>query len=197
MAQLGEILVNTTQASTQQEVASATLNNGSFVLVWSSYQQDGSDYGIYAQRFNASGAKLGGEFLVNTYTNSSQIEPAVTALTGGGFVVTWASYAQDGSTYGIYAQRYDASGVAQGNEFRVNTYTPSEQLLPHVDALPGGGFVIAWQSWFEDGSNYGVYSQRFDAAGRPVLVQIDGTAGADTIDLGGTGNMQAAGKAGE
>ena len=41
----------------------------------------------------------------------------------GDFVVAWESQAEDGSNYGIYAQRYNAAGAAQGSEFLVNTYT--------------------------------------------------------------------------
>ena len=37
----------------------------------------------------------GSEFRVNTYTSGSQSQPSVTALDGGGFVVTWSSYNQD------------------------------------------------------------------------------------------------------
>src|SRR4030095_7856166 len=180
----GEILVNTTQASWQYQVASATLldGTGNLVLVWSSYNQDGNDYGIYAQRFTANGVSLGSEFRVNTYTTSAQITPAVPALVGGGFVVTWASYSQDATYgYGIYAQRYDGSGVAQGAEIRVNTYASDPQLAPQVDALTDRRFVVTWQSYSQDGSVYGVYSQRFDADGDAVLVQIDGTVGNDTI----------------
>lgn len=56
----------------------------------------------------------GSETQVNTYTTASQAHPAVAALAGGGYVITWQSYNQDGSGNGIYAQRYDAGGVAQG-----------------------------------------------------------------------------------
>ena len=45
----------------------------------------------------------------------------------GDFVITWQSHGQDGSGWGIYAQRYNAAGVKQGTEFRVNTYTLSHQ----------------------------------------------------------------------
>ena len=54
-----------------------------------------------------------GEFRVNTYTTSVQARPSVTGLTGGGFVVTWESYEQDGRNLGVYGQRYDVSGGAQ------------------------------------------------------------------------------------
>ena len=41
--------------------------------------------------------------------------------------------AQDGSLRGVYAQRYDSSGVAQG-EFKVNTFTSGEQKNAEVAA---------------------------------------------------------------
>ncbi len=79
-----------------------TTDNG-FVLTWQSSNQDGSGYGIYAQRFDNSGNRLGDEFQVNTYTINNQERPSIAQLDGG-FVITWNSYSQDGSEYGIYAQ---------------------------------------------------------------------------------------------
>ena len=62
--------------------------------------QDGSGNGIYAQRFNADGSKNGAEFLVNTHTSDSQYQPSVSSLTGGGFLISWQSWGQDGSSNG-------------------------------------------------------------------------------------------------
>ena len=70
--------------------------------------------GIYGQRYAADGAPVGDEFRANTYTYSDQIYSSVTALNDGGFVVTWSSYHQDGSGYGIYGQRYAADGSPVG-----------------------------------------------------------------------------------
>ena len=41
-----------------------------------------------------------------------------------------AEHGQDGGGYGVYAQRYNAAGVAQGAEFRVNTYDRQRPALP-------------------------------------------------------------------
>src|SRR6267378_942596 len=94
---------------------------GGFVIAWQSNIQDGSSYGIYAQRYNASGVPQGGEFPVNSYTTGAQVKPSVGMDAAGGFVIAWQSDGQDGSSYGVYAQRYNASGVPQGGEFPVNT----------------------------------------------------------------------------
>ncbi len=51
-----------------------------------------------------------GEFLVNA-NGEFKITPSAAALAGGGFVVTWTSFGQDGSDWGIYAKRCDAGGA--------------------------------------------------------------------------------------
>jgi len=110
---------------------------------------------------------------VNTYTTDHQQTPNVARLSDGGYVVTWQSNLQDGSSTGIYAQRYSASGVAVGPEFRVNTLTGGDQSWTHVAGLLNGGFVITWQdNNGNDGSGWAVYGQRYDAAGTPAGSQF-------------------------
>ena len=138
--------------------------DGDFVVTWSSNGQDGSGYGVYAQRYNAAGVAQGGEFRVNTTTAGTQNLSTVAMDADGDFVVTWTSVDQDTST-SVYAQRYNAAGVAQGVEFRVNTYTTSDQIISRVAMDADGDFVVTWSSYGRDGSDGGVYAQRYDAAG--------------------------------
>src|SRR3989338_4544562 len=81
-----------------------------------------------------------GEFRVNTYTTDYQGHPAIAGLTGGGFVVTWTTFNQDGHNWGVFGKRYDASGVAQGDEFQVNTHYMDVQDAAAIGALSNGGF---------------------------------------------------------
>jgi hypothetical protein len=111
---------------------------------------------------------IGAEFRVNTYTNFEQEYPAISVLTDGGFIVTWSSYKQDGTDENIWAQRYDAAGTAVGSEFRVNTTLANVQTSSAVTALDDGGFVVSWMSNGQDGSGWGIYAQRYDAAGATV-----------------------------
>src|SRR5262249_18344584 len=72
------------------------------------------------------------EALVNTTTldvqqTFYQSPHAVAMDAAGDYVVTWSSYGQDGSGWGVYAQRYDVNGKALGGEFRVNTTTLGDQ----------------------------------------------------------------------
>src|SRR5262249_46926165 len=137
---------------------------GDFVVAWDSLNQDGSYVGVYARRYNSAGVAQGGEFRVNTYTTGAQEFPAVAMDAAGDFVVVWDS-PQDGSDTGIYAQRFNAAGVAQGGEFRVNTYTTNFQKDPTAAMDQEGDFVVAWDSYGQDGSHEGIYAQGYRANG--------------------------------
>jgi len=159
-----EFRVNTYTPQSQYYSSVASDAFGNFVVVWQSYGQDGSVRGIFGQRFAASGTPLGQEFRVNTYTTSFQHRPCVASDAAGNFVVAWQSWQSvplDGSGYGVIGQRYAGSGLPLGGEFRVNTTTNNTQNVPSVAADAAGNFVVAWQSYTQDGSAYGIYAQRF------------------------------------
>ena len=152
--------VNTYTTGYQYRPAVATDASGNFVVVWQGAGQDGSGYGVLGQRFAAAGTLLGPEFRVNTYTSNDQRAPAVASDVAGNFVVSWQSY-QDGSSFGIFGQRYDSAGTPNGPEFRVNTFTTSGQVAPAAGADATGNFVVVWSSLLQDGSSYGVFGQRY------------------------------------
>ena len=162
---ISEFLINTHTASDQHAAAVAMTQDGSFVVAWQSYVQDGDNYGVYAQRFDATGTPAGGELQVNTHTANTQSYPAVAMASDGSFVVVWQSMYQDGNGFGVFGQRYDGTATAVGGEFQVNTHTPENQWAPAVAMAPDGRFVVTWHSWAQDGSDFGVYAQRYDATG--------------------------------
>ena len=109
------------------------------------------------------------ETRVNTTIAANQQQPAVAALSNGGYIVTWIS--ADGGGYytgvglidrGIYAQRYDADGKAVGSQTRVNTTVAGDQHQPAVAALSNGSYVVTWLS------NGTLNAQRYDATGNAV-----------------------------
>jgi hypothetical protein len=160
-----EFQVNTYTTNDQSYPSVASFADGSFVVTWRSYGQDGSSgYGVYGQRFNATGSKLGSEFRVNTYTATNQEEPSVASFVDGGFVVAWRTDS-DGSLWGVYGQRFNATGGKLGPEFLVNTYTGNYQQDPVVRSFLNGGFVVSWYSYLQDGSNHGIFAQYFNSTG--------------------------------
>jgi hypothetical protein len=163
-----ESQVNTYTTGYQGLPSVAGLSGGGFVATWQSSGQDGSDYGVYGQVFDRSGNKVGSEFRVNNYTNSLQNYPSVAAFSGGGFVVTWESWYQDGHGAGVYGQIFDSAGNKVGSEFRVNTYIFDNQHNPSVAAFSGGGFVVTWTSSRQLVGAFGVYGQVFDSSGNKM-----------------------------
>lgn len=179
-----ESIVNSVLTSDQFDSQVVGLSNGRWVVTWSAYGHPGDTSGIYAQVFNADGSKSGGEIHVNTYIQSNQYDPEVTTLASGDFLVTWQSQGQDGSGYGIYQQRFDENGNAEGSERRVNTVKSGDQDTADVTALSTGGYVVTWQSEGQDGSGGGIYGQVFDASGGKVgkAFQVNRHTNSDQVD---------------
>jgi len=88
----GEFVVNTYTTSGQRYPAIDGTADGAFVVVWQSYGQDGNSLGVFGQRHESTGAKLGTEFQANTYTTDRQGYPDVGVDPLGNFVVAWESY---------------------------------------------------------------------------------------------------------
>ncbi len=171
-----EKVVNTTVAAQQNEPAVARLSDGGYVVVWEDQGgADGNSYGVYGQRFDSNDNAVGAQFRANTVTSGAQYEPQIAALNGGGWVVTWRSDGQDGSSAGVYAQRYAADGSTAGAEFLVNTSTDQGQYQPSITATADGGFVIAWYDDYYTNATFTEYSdvffQRYDSAGVAVGVE--------------------------
>ncbi len=161
----GETLINTTTAGEQKDAVITTLANGGYVVSWHN-DVDGGD--IFAQLYNANGAKVGSESRVNSSTAYEQDSPNITALNDGGYVVAWASYGQDSSgEWGTYLQRYNASGAKVGGETRINSTTAGAQDGPAITGLADGGYLAVWEG-NGGGDAYGIFAQRFDAGGAKV-----------------------------
>jgi Ca2+-binding RTX toxin-like protein len=137
---------------------------------------DGTDTvsGVETLRFSdhditVSGGTPYAETQVNTYTTSDQKYAAVTALSDGGYVVVWQSSGQDGDTWGVYGQMYNADGSARGSELHVSSYTAGEEMEVSLAATSNGGFIATWTQWAgEDGSYGGVFARRFDSSGTDI-----------------------------
>ncbi|MFN8375768.1 MAG: hypothetical protein U0694_23210 [Anaerolineae bacterium] len=157
VAQGGEIIVSNPNAFHPQI---AMDDAGNFIVVWDKF----SSSDIYARRFSTNGTPLGAEFMVNTTTANEQTYPRVAMDADGDFVVTWMSGVVGISSDDIYAQRYNAAGIAQGSEFRVNTYTANSQSYPAVGMDSTGNFVVAWHGE-GNGDTFGVFAQRYNALG--------------------------------
>ncbi len=130
----------------QQGADAALLPNGGFVLVWMSEDDDGDKNTVYQQVFDANGHASIADAKVSTDASFRKDDASVTVLADGGWVVTWTSFGQDGSSGGIYQQVYDAGGQRVGTETLVNQTTVGEQSDARSVALEDGGWMVVWTS---------------------------------------------------
>ena len=167
----GEILINSTTLNSQTNPDAAIYEDGRFVVVWESWYQDGSNRGVYAQRFDPNGNKTGEEFLVNTTTSKSQARPSVKYFNSGNFIVVWESWEQepeDPSGYGVFGKIFSPDGSVILDEFQINTTTKDYQWFSDVVTFDNGEFVVGWCSWEQDGYDGGIYLQRFNSSGEKI-----------------------------
>ena len=173
----GSIMANSYAASIQRDASVAALENGGVVVVWESVGQDGSGEGIYGQRFNAGGIRVGSEFLVNQSTSENQSDPSVTALNGGKFAVGWLSQTRSGRNSSgapnlrnnVMGRLYDENGAAVGNEYRLND-GDVVAADPKLATRPDGGFLLTWVQNDETNTRNStdVYIKTFDNNGLPA-----------------------------
>lgn len=140
-----DVRVSTYRKTYQSDPVIATLADGTAMVVWASYGEDGSRLGIFGRILAANGRPHGREFQVNQFTANNQRTPAVAVLSSGNFVVTWISELQQGpSSVDVYGRIFDNSGDPLGDEFLVNTSANHICANPSVVGSPDGGFAVAW-----------------------------------------------------
>jgi len=157
-------------------------------VVWGSFDEASASslQDVYGQILSPTGQKIGGEFLINQFISYNQRTPTVAALPNGGFVAAWVSeqersalnYTGFDYTNGvppnqvglasvdIYARLYDNNGVAQGNEFLVDTGS-NPCANPAAAAASDGSFMITWgaRDMVNLANGWDIYARAFSSAG--------------------------------
>ncbi|MGA7614467.1 MAG: hypothetical protein WBX15_04730 [Thermoanaerobaculia bacterium] len=136
-------MVNTYTTDRQLLPAVSMDASGNFVVVWASRQFYGAQYDIFGQRFDSTGAQVGGEFQVNQDTSYDENRPAVALDSGGHFVVVWNS-----SPYALIGAKSGGRVV-------------SETGSPRTSATANGGKRRAQML---DGSGSGIGGIVFDGS---------------------------------
>jgi hypothetical protein len=165
----------------RKEPAIAVLPAGDFLLFWTEETADLSvDYfwenrvilerDIMGQRFDATGAPVGGSFRVNSTTAGFQTLPRVAVRNGGEAVVVWMSDDRDDRSTkgdGIFGQVVTRNGRLVGNELRIDTVPGTYVFNPAVAADKQGNFMVAWEACCDVGNDLGVKARLFDRTGTP------------------------------
>src|SRR5262245_29988023 len=106
--------------------------------------KDSSGIGVFKRTYNSSTGIVSSASLVNTNIESADQKSSRVAMNASGeSVVTWvdASF-----TTTVFAQRYDANGIAVGTPFSVYSASLFETVdLPAVSLMDDGTATFVWQ----------------------------------------------------
>ena len=179
-----DTLVPATTNNIQINPAVAVLANGNVIVVWQSYNEAGANsmQDVYGQIFTPTGAKSGGEFLINQFTSFNQRSPVVAALPNGGFIVGWVSE-QQRTTSGtnavsasyfsyptpsadIYARSFNSAGTPLTGEFLVNTDT-KPCASPALAVATDGSYAFTWtaRDLANPTNSLDVYARTYNSSG--------------------------------
>lgn len=167
--------VNTTTRNAQFDSANASSANGSSVVVWvdTFHSNDGD---IRAQRFNASGGKVGPEILVSG-SSLDETQPTVAMDNLGNFVVAWRQTQANGDT-NVIARRFKSSGTPTGSVVQVGVGTFKEHD-PSVAMDAVGDFVVAYTR-DTNNTDPDVFAKRFGSSNQLLgVTNVAVTAHAD------------------
>jgi VCBS repeat-containing protein len=119
-------------------LGTSALASGGFVTAWSG-ETAGDSEGIALRIFDDTGTALTAVIEANSSTSGIQMLSGITALTGGGLVVTWGSCGCSGSGSGLAV--FNDDGTVRRSEVVLDA---GSDTIPAVKALADGSFVAAW-----------------------------------------------------
>lgn len=178
-----EVLINTTTDDHQAELAMVYDSAGNLVTAWSSLGQDSSDWGIFGQRFDTDGDRLGDEFAWNSTTAASQTGVVLAAGPDGEVVAAWQTWAQDGDGWGVAARKLDADGTTLADEVMLNDSTDGQQFDVKLGIADDGTWIAVWTTAVADGAGYEVMTRTYESDGTPEVDSFavnQDTAGANS-----------------
>lgn len=171
----GDVHVNTFVGGQHGEPVVAALPDGSAIVVWSSWGQDGSMYGVFARKLLATGAgATKAEFQVNQVTSYNQRSPAVAALANGNYVIAWVSEQERAANSAdVYARIYTGAGVPLTDEIAINSGAfPCSS--PAIAPLMDGGFTVVWaqKDTVIATNGWDIWGWPFSATGNPTATDF-------------------------
>ena len=156
-------------AGFDRNVSMDALSDGGYVVAWSGYTSGNTlAYDIFVQRFDKNNNLVGSTKQLQG-SDSSDTVPEVTGTTDGGYVVVWRGMDTATNQSDVYVQKFDANNDPVGGKQRLSATTNNgtNDHLPEVTALTGGGYAVTWYGSNTANTNTDVFVQAFDASGVP------------------------------
>jgi hypothetical protein len=164
-----EIRVSTV-SRTSADVKVTIGPSNEWAVVWAAA---GTNPAVFARRYAPNRTPVGPDFMVSSLVPDVQPQPSAAIDRFGNLIVSWVGPI-DGTGSGVSARKFNASGVAQGAEFRV---AGNGARHPDVAVDAGGNFLIAFGVAASPGA---VYAQEYSSR---LLGDIDGDGKVGFADL--------------
>ncbi|MFZ5517627.1 MAG: FlgD immunoglobulin-like domain containing protein [Candidatus Zhuqueibacterota bacterium] len=147
----------------------AGLNNGDFVIVWESQEEDGWSGGLFGQRFSGDGEHLGEQFQLNSFPEVADERLVNVAPYGeDGFVAVWHRRWKNCqsriSHEEIGFQRFDAANSPVWVEKTIHSREIHSDCKPDLCSLEDGSVIVCWYSYAGVPDQY-IWAQQFDENG--------------------------------
>lgn len=173
----------------------ATGSNG-FVVVWAGPAADGNGFDSFGRLFGLDGSVRSDEFKINFQAAAAASAPHVVQMSGGGFVVSFASRDGTGADH-AYFRLYDGAGSPSSDPVPVG---PTGSGQADLAMLADGRLVITTVRPITGST--ALFADVYDPRGGPISLsgsglddQLVGTPFDDTLS-GGAGNDNLVGREG-
>ena len=140
-------------------------DSGGVVIAWQATGISGVKR-IFAQRVDRDGRAVWASNGIAVCPHpGDQQHPMLVPDSSGGAVVVWQDY-RSGTSWDLYAQRIDRSGVLRWSDGGVPVSTAGgDQLGPQIASDGRGGAFVAWRD-LRDAPRSDLYAQAIDRAGQ-------------------------------
>ena len=119
-----EARANTFTASLQNQTTLAFAPDGGVTVAWQSRRQDEGRNGVFAQRFNPIGRRVGGETRLGSAEETHRTNPAVAIDADNRSFTMWESFGLDGDLSGVFS---GAVGGDSSAETPAHSFTAGPQ----------------------------------------------------------------------
>lgn len=161
-AKADDILVPQTTTGRQMAPSVTGDPGGKVIAAWSG-PDDGSGRGTWTRLFDASGAPITNEMLVNTSTAGNTWAVDVNANNTGEFVVVW----RDDTNDRIRGRKFHSDGTpVAASDFQAGPFGTGspKNFEPSVGVFEDGSFIVAWR----ESSAGGICAEKFDTNQNPI-----------------------------
>jgi methionine-rich copper-binding protein CopC len=137
------------------------LADGGYAVTWQAFTSDNSTSDVFVQRFDADNSAVVLPPTQFDGQGGGDFAPQVTALTDGGYVVTWHATSADQLLSDVVWKRFDSNNDIVGDSGLLDVLDGSDRS-PQLTALADGGYAVSWLSSNSDHSVIDVVVQRLD-----------------------------------